>query len=414
MNTPAILIVDDEPINITLLAELLRERYQIRVAPSGVKALESIQKKRPDLILLDIHMSDMDGYEVAKRLRSETHTAAIPFIFLTAKGESEAIRRGFELGAVDYITKPFNKEELLVRIDNHLKTQKLQSDLSKALFESRRRLGIIDRYIAYIKTDTQGIILEASERYCHYAHCTKEMLIGHNINVLRHTQTPKTLYEQLWAHLQEGREFSCEIENRNFEEGTNWYSVTISPEYQESGILGGYIAFYELIDEKKTIERLSQTDALTGLYNRLKLDTLIQEEHARALRYGFALSILLIDIDHFKKINDRYGHQSGDRVLVEVSALMQDATRRSDAPGRWGGEEFLIVLPHTDAAQATVLAEKLRRRIEQHDFGMVGTQSVSIGVSQLTEAMSIEALFRSADEALYRAKSEGRNRVVTL
>ncbi len=414
MSKPALLIVDDEPLNITLLAELLRDRYEIRIATSGAKALDSIAKNQPDLVLLDIHMAEIDGYEVASRLRSDPTTQDIPFIFLTAKGESEAIKRGFALGAVDYITKPFNKEELQVRIENHLKTLMLRSALSKALFESRRRLDIIDRYIAYIKTSKEGIILEASERYCHYARCKKEMLIGQKVSILRHPQTPPELYIRLWETLLRGMEFSTEIENRNFVEGTNWYSVTISPEYQESGFLGGYIAFYELIDEKKMIERLSQTDALTGIYNRLKLDTLIQEEYERAVRYGFALSVLLVDIDHFKKINDTYGHQAGDAVLVEMATLMREEVRRSDSVGRWGGEEFLIVSPHTDAAQATVLAQKLRQRIALHDFGATGAHSVSIGVSQLARDMSIETLFRMADKALYKAKSEGRNRVVTL
>lgn len=156
---------------------------------------------------------------------------------------------------------------------------------------------------------------------------------------------------------------------------------------------------------------LSQTDPLTGAYNRLKTDAMLDQEFERSRRYDRALSVVMFDLDHFKTINDTHGHQAGDRVLMDCSSLVRDSIRKHDVLGRWGGEEFLILCPETDVEGAVHLAENLRQKMENHQIGEVGTVTASFGVAQLGKADDIKRLIGHADEALYKSKQEGRNRV---
>jgi diguanylate cyclase (GGDEF)-like protein len=169
------------------------------------------------------------------------------------------------------------------------------------------------------------------------------------------------------------------------------------------------------------LEKESFTDPLTGAYNRRYMEQCLQEEIAKARRYQFDLSLLLLDIDHFKRVNDQHGHQAGDQVLVELSALVAYELRDSDILARYGGEEFLAIVPNTGLADAGKLAERLRRRIEDHDFSTGAkaqpapgiSLTVSIGVASYGGSItSEESLIQAADSNLYRAKEQGRNKVV--
>jgi diguanylate cyclase (GGDEF)-like protein len=165
--------------------------------------------------------------------------------------------------------------------------------------------------------------------------------------------------------------------------------------------------------EKKAgdLHRLSITDRLTGLFNRLKLDQAFHDEIERHRRYRQPFSIIMFDVDHFKNVNDTYGHQVGDQVLIELAEILISNVRRIDIPGRWGGEEFLILCPNTTRAGAATLAEKLRTAISAHDFPEVGHKTTSFGVAELSDEDTMSGLTKRADEALYRAKIAGRNRV---
>ena len=167
----------------------------------------------------------------------------------------------------------------------------------------------------------------------------------------------------------------------------------------------------ELIEKNRQLALLSESDALTGLCNRLRLDQVLHDEVVRRVRSGSALSVVLLDLDDFKAVNDQFGHQAGDRVLVTVAALLRDSSRQTDVVGRWGGEEFLLVCPDTDLAGAAVLADKLRLRLASADFGVAGTKTGSFGVASLRDGEAADGLMARADAALYRAKHAGRNRV---
>jgi diguanylate cyclase (GGDEF)-like protein len=161
------------------------------------------------------------------------------------------------------------------------------------------------------------------------------------------------------------------------------------------------------------LERLAGSDTLTGLSNRLRLDQVLDEQAARLARSGTPVSVILLDLDHFKTVNDQHGHPVGDRVLVATGALLTASSRQTDEVGRWGGEEFLLVCGDTDLQGARALAQKLRQRIAAHDFGVVGRRTASFGVAQLAAGEDVASLVARADVALYRAKAAGRDRVET-
>lgn len=161
----------------------------------------------------------------------------------------------------------------------------------------------------------------------------------------------------------------------------------------------------------KELERLSLTDKLTGLFNRSKIDAAIEREIARSQRFGQPFSLIMLDIDHFKLVNDTYGHQVGDKVLIAVSSVLSDNTRETDILGRWGGEEFIVICPHTDGVGILNLAEGLRLKFEAYDFPVVEHKTASFGVTTYRNGDQPTEIVRRADEALYAAKNSGRNRV---
>lgn len=412
MNKATILVVDDEPINLKLVAQSLKERYRLFLVRSGPEAFALLDKHPIDLILLDINMPQMDGFEVAKKLKKTSETAQIPIIFLTGDNSQETIVKAFESCAVDYIIKPFRPEELNVRVDNHIRTSQLQQQLQKMLQHNTHLLGIINAYVSFLKVSCEGIIQEISDNFCKELGCNKENIIGSNVNVLKSGHTQSSLYQKIWETIQSGKTFSCDIQDRNFFGGNNWYHVTISPDYNEQNELIGYLAFYENIDEKVRFKQSAQTDTLTGLMNRAKIDEILALEIKRVQRFEYPLSFILVDIDHFKEVNDTYGHQSGDIILKEFATLLSKNIRETDFLGRWGGEEFLIVCPDTNAKGAFILAENLKKVVNLTLFSIIGHKTSSFGVSEYVFGECIEESFKHVDDALYLAKKQGRNQVV--
>lgn len=170
----------------------------------------------------------------------------------------------------------------------------------------------------------------------------------------------------------------------------------------------------ELKEKNLQLERLSVTDKLTGLYNRMKLDQILEQQITHSQRYGSHFALILLDIDKFKLVNDQHGHQAGDRVLCAIADILNQCSRASDVVGRWGGEEFLLIAAETEIDGALVLAEKLRRTVGEHDFPVVGHKTASFGVTAYRAGDTIESMMARADAALYRAKESGRDRVESI
>ena len=289
-NKLSILIVDDAPANIQILANILKDQYRICVATSGQQCLDQANSNdKPDLILLDVMMPEMDGFEVCKRLKKDYDTKKIPVIFVTGRQDTHDEQTGFELGAVDYILKPVVPVIVMARIK---------------------------------------------------LHCT-------------------------------------------------------------------------LIQQQRALQKLALHDQLTGLYNRHYLDEIADQKIASAHRHQHDLSILMVDIDHFKKINDAHGHLVGDAVLKKLGHLLRKEYRKEDVVSvRFGGEEFVILLEFCNQKQAASCADKMRKDIESLQPEGISV-TTSIGIAQLLPKEHFSDLIKRADEAVYKAKENGRNCIVS-
>ncbi len=291
-----LLIVDDSISNIQVLNEILGTDYQVFFATSGQQAIDMALDERPDLIILDVMMPHMDGYQVCTKLKQMEQTKNINIIFVTALNEERDEAKGLQMGAIDYIAKPFSADIVRARMHNHM----------------------------------------------------------------------------------------------------------------------------ELIAHRKRLDNLSMTDGLTGIPNRRQFDLVIERELHRARRQAEPLSVILIDIDNFKKYNDHYGHVSGDECLRKVaSAIMSCRYRKTDAVSRYGGEEFTVVLPNTDKAGGLKFANKVLTAIydlaiphERNDDFAIVTASFGLYCGVPDQRVTVESIVDQADGFLYQAKSLGRNQIV--
>ena len=281
-----ILIVDDTVENIKLLTQLLSsEGYKVKGAASGNAALRICKKNQPDLILLDIMMPGMDGYEVCSELKSDPSTKDIPIIFLSALDNVQDKVRAFQVGGVDYIEKPFETMEVIARVKNHTQIVSLQR---------------------------------------------------------------------------------------------------------------------KLIARNKELKKLAETDALTGLLNRRKMGELAESQMS-------SYFVVLFDIDNFKQVNDKYGHHTGDKVLVDIAELTQNILKDKGHVSRWGGEEFLILLPLWSRADAKDFANSLMQALRASEDSGV---TASFGVAEGSSAISFTDVVKEADSAMYTAKVNGKNQIV--
>lgn len=297
-----ILVVDDNQDNVEIIATRLRFRgYEVEEAATGNDALANVARRPPDLILLDVMLPDIDGYEISRRIKGDPAMPFTPIILVTARDSTQDKVAGLDAGADDYLTKPINFPELEARVRSMLRIKRLQDEL--------------------------------------------------------------------------------ELKNRE-------------------------------------LERLSISDGLTGLFNHRHIHELLHDEFERTKRSGESLGIAMIDFDHFKQVNDTYGHLAGDRVLVQLADILRLTTREIDRIGRYGGEEFLVILPGTAIEAGAKFVERLRGTVAKHDF-QIGREepirmTVSAGVACYPHpgVPTLETLVKLADEALYAAKDAGRNRVV--
>jgi len=284
-------------------------------------------------------------------------------------------------------------------------------ELQDAKMEVDRYLSIVDRYVITSTTNLDGEIISASEAFCKISGYPKDELIGKKHSILRDPSMPTELFENLWETIKNGDDWSGEICNISKNGERYWVYANISPVFDEDGKIVAYTAIREDITDKKRIEELAITDRLTKIYNRIHLDKILNSELVRSSRYKTPFSVILLDIDKFKSVNDTYGHQVGDSVLKESAKILKNSVREIDTLGRWGGEEFLVIAPNTDLEGARRLAEKLRVAMESFRFSVVGNKTGSFGVSSWREGDSEESLLKRADDALYLAKERGRNRV---
>lgn len=284
-------------------------------------------------------------------------------------------------------------------------------ELVKSKEKIEKDMKIIDTYVIISTTDLKGHITSVSQAFCDISGYVQQELIGQNHNILRDPLMPSSVFKNLWETITRGQVWHGEMSNIRKNGERYWTLSYIAPVYEE-GEKVGYTAIRQDITDKKRVEELSIKDRLTGLFNRLKLDEVFAYELGQAKRYQKPLSIIMLDIDYFKMTNDTYGHQAGDTTLQLFAGILQKCSRKVDIVGRWGGEEFLIIVPNAHKDEVMVLAEKLRHSIETYAFPTVGHKTASLGVTSFRANDTHESMVERADEAMYEAKNTGRNKVV--
>ena len=303
-----ILVVDDHPDNVEIIeARLTARGYRIESASNGEEALAKVRENPPHLILLDVMMPVMDGFEVSRRIKRDSALPYIPIILVTARSETEDKVEGLDSGADDYLPTPINFPELEARVRSMLRIKKLQDELDR--------------------------------------------------------------------------------KNRQMEEAN------------------------------RQLRMLSITDGLTGLFNHRHVHELLHEEYERSKRTGDPLAVIMLDLDRFKQLNDTHGHPTGDVILSETARILQESAREIDHIGRYGGEEFIAILPGADEDAALLFAERVRKTVENFlyrdkDNEIHMTLSGGVASGRGSELEHPDELIRQADRALYQAKESGRNRVV--
>jgi two-component system cell cycle response regulator len=413
---PAILIVDDAPDNLGLLRTMMsRQGYQTFVATSGDRAVEIAQRIKPDLVLLDVVMPGIDGLEACRRLKSNPATARIPVIFMSARGETEDIVAGFDTGAADYIAKPLRMEEVCARVRAQLR----QSNGSQSQKDQAERLRMI------VDSMDQGLMIVERCGRIQYANPACERNLGH---------APEELVGRKLADLLARSEGSAgsamdalgdgtrEVRIRHRDGGLRAMDLTMTPMHAADGLF--VVLLHDITRHKQSedaLQRAALLDQVTGIANRRHFDTFLEKEWQRAIRSAQPLSLVALDVDHFKQYNDTFGHAAGDACLQKVAqALQAHAMRPTDLAARYGGEEFVLLFAETPAPDAARMAETIRAAVEEMKIANPRSSAshwltVSIGVATIvpTHLDGIENLFVCADRAMYVAKAGGRNRVET-
>lgn len=286
--------------------------------------------------------------------------------------------------------------------------EKQVKDRTKKLDEY---VNIVNKYVTTSSTDLDGNITHVSEAFCKISGYSKEELIGKNHRIVKHPDMDPAAFEELWDTISQDKKWVGEMKNKKKNGEAYWVLANIDPIFNDDGKKIGYTSIRQEITDKKRIEKLSVTDKLTQLYNRVRLEEIFTIEIAKFHRYHTHFSIILIDIDHFKSVNDTYGHNVGDTLLKEIADVLKSSVRVEDVVGRWGGEEFIILSNNYTVEGVLQLAEKIRKNIESYDFTTVGHKTASLGIGILNKEDTQESLIYRADKSLYHAKKTGRNKV---
>jgi two-component system cell cycle response regulator len=452
--TARILVVDDIPANVRLLeAKLMAEYFEVLTASDGPSALEVANAQAPDLILLDVMMPGMDGLEVAERLKADPKTRHIPIVMITALTDTADRVRGLEAGADDFLSKPVNDIALFARVRSLARLKVMMDELRMrdAITGEMDIAGEAPQDAEVDASKGQILMAESDDllagKLCEYltaaGHRVERVSSGAEALERGHQPGLDLVIVNLDLAGEDGLRLCSQFRSQD---GTRHVPILLVLDESElaqlaKGLeLGVTDYLIRPIDHNELLARtrtqirrrryhdklhlmldnsvsLAYTDALTGVYNRHYMNAHLDRKITEIDNTQQPVSVMIFDIDHFKRVNDTYGHASGDEVLRAVAQRVSGSIRDFDLLARYGGEEFVVIMPSTPADISLVVAERLCRKIGSEAFEVSGSQAAlditaSIGVATTTDARETAgALLGRADAALYEAKNDGRNQV---
>jgi len=326
----------------------------------------------------------------------------------------------FDYMKQDISITPYNIEDRLVTIfiydqssieESNYKLKNSIKEKNRLNNKLKRYVDVIDKNVITLTTDLDGYIKYTSSAFCKLSGYSKDEVINKKPRLFKHELTSSDIYENLWNTIKLGKTWRGELLNKARNGTAYWVSSTITPVFDKQKRLIEYTSVMIDITDKKKIEEISIRDSLTKIYNREKFNQAFKQEVKLAKEYNSNLTLALFDIDFFKKINDNYGHSVGDSVLIEFSKLINENIKVSDTFARWGGEEFALLLAHTEINEAKEVLIKLKDLIENFNFKFIDNITCSIGTTQYLKDDNLESFLKRADTALYQAKNLGRNRL---
>jgi len=416
MKNISILFVEDEaPIREELTPFIRRYTEELYVAENGLEGLSLYEKYSPDIVITDIKMPKMTGIEMIRRIKVLNPEQAI--ILTTAHSDNSFFLEAIELQVDGYLLKPLELKLLdqkINKIKEHLlfkreyETQK--SILNEIAHLQGSMLAVLDSNMELLFLNNRALSfwgVKDIEELIKNDHRLSDIMVKEEEYFY-----PSDIHGGNWIkEIQELEPHKRIVALRKpGEEETHTYVVDISYSQESGHTIVSLSEITKLEEEKKTYQKRVYIDDLTQIYNRSMFNKQLTIEMNRAKTKHTELSLIVLDIDYFKQINDHYGHTVGDEILIELSELIKERIRENDLFARWGGEEFVLLLPDTNVESAKKRAEDLRKCIKNHIFSHHISLTCSFGVAYCTKRDT--HLFRRADEALYRAKLNGRDQVV--
>jgi len=413
-----ILIIDDTPTNIQLLGEALEQKYTIQIATSGKKGLQLASQDPPDLILLDIMMPEMDGNEVCKRLKQDDALKNIPVIFITALSDMETELQSLALGAADFLQKPFKIEIARLRIDNLLERETMRRELVKNVQQQRLAASVFNySHDGIVITNGNNQIIDINESFSRITGYQIDEMLGENPSILQSGQQSLKFYEGMWEYLNKHNHWNGEFWNRHKDGHLFAVQSSIAVIRDDMGNIDHYVAIFSDITLRKThedeLKKIAYFDDLTGVPNRTLLADRLSQGIAQTVRNKRTMALCFLDLDGFKQVNDQFGHDVGDKLLIECTQRISGCLRKIDTLSRIGGDEFVVLLLDLNSeGEYIVSVERILKvlrqpfKIDDNDINI----SVSIGVTLFPQNNNdSEALLRHADQAMYTAKQKGKN-----